>query len=187
MAGLVAYTQKAREDWLTKLLRAQMLLCKLGPTTVRDTELISLEELQEIRRIWVVDKHELEDSLPHIYHDATGEEYPGRPLDDNLVLGEPEMRELEALCSEDRIHYELTRELLSITRQQKTNARRSGIWEQLEKTFRRHFYDDLQDALSRAQKIAEERKRRQEELNNSQLSTRDSGTFWSERLRFAEI
>ena len=50
------------------------------------------------------------------------EEYPGRPLDDNLVLGEMEMRELEEICGGDRLHYELTRELLSLTRQQRTTS-----------------------------------------------------------------
>jgi len=158
------YTQNSREMWLRKLLDAQAYIQNNGPEKVRETELISLEELQEIRRIWVVDKHEMEDTLPRIYRETTGKKYPGRPLDDNLVLGEMEMHELEAICEEDRLHYELTRELLSLTRQQRTTGRRAGIFEQIEKAFKRHFYDNRNDALTRAQEIANEHKRRADEI-----------------------
>ena len=153
------YTQEARHNWLTRLLAAQTWIRRNGPPDVRGIELITLEELQEIRRIWVVDKHELEDALPRLYREATGETYPGRPLDNNRALGEPEMRELEELCTGDRLHYELTRELLSLTQQQRTMARRAGLFDRLEKAFRRHFYDDREDALARAQHRANERQR----------------------------
>jgi len=155
------YTQVARKTWLRKLFAAQTYIRAHGPQEVRNIELITLDELQEIRRIWVMDKHELEDSLPEIYRETIGQEYPGRPLDDNLVLGEAEMHILAELCGDDRLHYELTRELLSITGQQRSQGRRAGLFEQLEKTFRRHFYDDREDALNRAQGIVDQRKRRE--------------------------
>ena len=154
------YLQSVREDWLGRLLRAQVNVRRNGPPEVRDLQLITMEELQEIRRIWVVDKHEMEDSLPRIYREATGTEYPGQPLDDNLVLGEMEMRELREICGGERLLYELTRELLSLTRQQRTRARRAGLFTMIEKTFRRHFYDSREDALARAHKIVDERKSR---------------------------
>jgi DNA sulfur modification protein DndC len=163
------YVQHAREKWLADLLRAQTHIRRNGPPEVKNIELISLEELQEIRRIWVVDKHELEDSLPRIYQQTTGTPYPGRPLDDNLLLGEHEMHELAELCGDDRLHYELTRELLSITQQQRAKGRRAGLYELLEKTFSRHFYDDREDALNRARNIAEERQ--QLERNRRQVIT----------------
>ncbi len=46
------YTQEARETWLRKLLEAQMHIRQTGPEDVRALDLISKEELQEIRRIW---------------------------------------------------------------------------------------------------------------------------------------
>lgn len=155
------YTQASREQWLRQLLKAQTHIRRHGPPDVRKIDLITPDELQEIRRIWVMDKHELEDHLPRIYQDVTGQAYPGRPLDDNLTLGEPEMSVLSDLCGDDRLHYELTRELLSITGQQRSLGRRAGLFEQLEKTFRRHFYDDKDDAINRAQRISDERKRRE--------------------------
>jgi DNA sulfur modification protein DndC len=149
------YTQKSREEWLRKLLGAQTWIRKNGPADVRSIELITLEELQEIRRIWVVDKHELEDLLPRIYKEATGEPYPGRPLDDNMVLDSFDMSDLQELCGEDRLHYELTRELLGVQRQQRSSGRRSKVFEQLEKTFRRNFYDSREDALAKAKSKAD--------------------------------
>jgi len=156
------YTQESREAWLTKLLRAQTHIRKHGPPDVKGIELITLEELQEVRRIWVVDKHELEDSLPGIYEQATGEPYPGAVLDDDLVLGAAEMAQLAEICEGDRLHYELSRELLSLTRQQRNSARRAGLFEKLEKTFGKHFYNDEQDALQRARSISDERQRRRD-------------------------
>ncbi len=151
------YLQSVREDWLGRLLRAQVHIQRNGPPEVWKVQLITVEELREIRRIWVVDKHEMEDSLPRIYREATGREYPGPPLDDNLVLGEMEMRELEEICGENRLHYELVRELLSLTRQQRTRSRRVGLFTLIEKTLSRHFYDSREDALARAHRIADER------------------------------
>jgi DNA sulfur modification protein DndC len=151
------YLQSIREQWLAKLLKAQTEVRKRGPEDVSHIELITLEELQEIRRIWVVDKHELEDSLPRIYEEATGTAYPGAPLDDDLVLGASEMAHLSEICEGDRLHYELSRELLSLTRQQRNSARRAGLFEKFDKAFSKHFYDDEQDALERARKITAER------------------------------
>jgi DNA sulfur modification protein DndC len=110
--------------------------------------------LQEIRRLWVVEKHEMEDTLPRIYAEATGEPYPGQRLDDNLVLGESELSVLREVCGNDRLHYEMTRELLSVERQQRAHARRAGLFEQLEKSIRRHYYDDAADATAMARRHA---------------------------------
>lgn len=152
------YIQSAREEWLRKLLIAQSYIRKNGPPEVKGIELITLEELQEIRRIWVVDKHELEDSLPRIYREAAGTDYPGRQLDDNLVIGEEEMNVLAELCGDERFHYELCRELLSVTLQQRSTSRRSKHHEKLEKVFSRHFYDNREDAISRAQLMADQKR-----------------------------
>ena len=156
------YTQESREEWLRRLLQAQSHIRKHGPPDVHHIELLTMDELQEIRRIWVVDKHELEDTLPEIYQSATGDPYPGAILDDDLVLGATEMAQLAAICDGDRLHYELSRELLSLTRQQRSASRRAGLFEKLEKTFSKHFFDDKEDAVTRAQGIADIRQRRRD-------------------------
>jgi DNA sulfur modification protein DndC len=159
------YIQSSREGWLRQLLIAQTYIRKNGPPEVKGIELITLEELQEIRRIWVVDKHELEDSLPRIYREATGTDYLGRQLDDNLVIGEVEMNVLAELCGDERFHYELCRELLSVTLQQRSTSRRFKHHEKLEKVFSRHYYDNREDAISRAQRMANQKR----DLSNDKI------------------
>ncbi len=151
------YIQSAREDWLRRLLAAQIHIRTTGPDSVRDLELISTEELAEIRRIWVMDKHEIEDSLPGIYREVTGTSFSDDALNDDTVLGREEMEMLSEICGEDKLHYELTRSLLSITRQQRSMGRRAGLFDHLETAFKRGFYDDRNDALSRATKLKNDR------------------------------
>lgn len=144
------YVQEARECWLRALLTAQLAVRALAPEDVKNIELITFPELEEIRRIWVVDKHELEDRLPVIYREVVGESYPGRSLDDNLVLGQEEMRELAELCGSDPLHYQLTRDLLGLTIQQRNSVRRAGVFEKIEKTIKRSYYDNEEEALQLA-------------------------------------
>jgi DNA sulfur modification protein DndC len=154
------YIQEAREQWLQKLLKAETWIKANGPASVKDITLITIDELQEIRRIWVIEKHELEDRLPAIYVEATGREYPGRQLDDNLVLGEEEMTILREVCADDSMHYELTRELLSTERQQRVNTRRSQLFDKLEKAIQKHYYESPEEAAE----LARDRARRRDSV-----------------------
>jgi len=95
------YKQESRSYWLRRVLETQRWIRDNGPEYVRKIDLISLEELHEIRRIWVVDKHEIEDMLPGIYADAIGEPYPGRPIDDNLIFDADSLRLLREACEGD--------------------------------------------------------------------------------------
>ncbi|MEQ6900787.1 DNA phosphorothioation system sulfurtransferase DndC [Nocardioides sp. YIM 152588] len=144
------YTQTAREEWLTKLLQVQTLVREIGPDYVGAIDLITLPELEEIRRIWVVEKHEFEDSLPRIFQEATGEPYPGGPLDEHLPLGADMIDSLRAVAGEDRPHFELVRELLDIEQRHRAQVRRAGLFDSLEKALRRGFYDNEDDAKARA-------------------------------------
>lgn len=151
------YKQFAREEWLRKLLSAQSLVRKRAPEHVRDIELVTMEELHEIRRIWVFEKHEVEDSLPRIYEEATGEAFPGRPLDEQLVIGAEEIELLRDACDGDDIHFAMTRELLAVERNYRTMTRRAGLFGALEKAIKKGFYEDADDALEFAQRMREMR------------------------------
>lgn len=144
------YTQESRERWLRQLLEAQTWIRRNGPKNVRSLELITLAELEEIRRIWVVDKHEFEDNLPKLYEATTEEAYPGRPLDEHLPLGADAVEVLREVVGEDRLHFELVRELLDIEQRHRSRARRAGLFDSLEKALRRGFYVDESDATKRA-------------------------------------
>ncbi len=144
------YTESARHDWLHRLLEAQTWIRENGPEYVSDIELVSIEELHEIRRLWVFEKHEIEDALPRIYESSTGSAFPGPSFDEVLVLRSDDLQVLKDVCGEDRLHYELTRELLNVERQFRTMTRRSGLFQALEGAFRRSYFDDADDAIDYA-------------------------------------
>lgn len=146
------YKQSAREDWLKRLLEAQAWIRENGPDYVRSLDLVTLDELEEIRRIWVVDKHEFEDNLPRIYEAAIGQPYPGGPLDEQLPLGADMMASLQEVVGGDVLHMELVRDLLDIEQRHRAQVRRAGLFDSLEKAMRRGFYDDIEDATQRAQR-----------------------------------
>ncbi|NUW37327.1 DNA phosphorothioation system sulfurtransferase DndC [Nonomuraea sp. SMC257] len=146
------YTQKAREEWLRKLLNAQTWIRQNAPEHVRNIELITMDELHEIRRIWVFEKHEVEDSLPHIYKQETGEDFPGGPLDQHLAVAADEVELLREVCDGDDLHFETMRELLAVERKFRTMTRRSGLFEALEKAIKKGYYTDEEDAVELAKR-----------------------------------
>jgi DNA sulfur modification protein DndC len=146
------YTEAARHDWLRRLLEAQVWIREHGPDYVKSIELVTLEELHEIRRLWVFEKHEIEDALPQIYREATGEDFPGPSFDDVLVLRSDDLSVLREMCAEDRLHYELSRELLDVERRFRTMTRRAGLFDALEQAFRRGYFDDAEDAVDHARR-----------------------------------
>ena len=70
--------------------------CNRGvPEEVSDLELITHEELLEIRRIWVLEKHEREDMLPVIYEKSTGERFLDTgTVDDSFPFNSNDLKEL---------------------------------------------------------------------------------------------
>ena len=117
---------------------------------------MTLAELQEIRRIWIVEKHEIEDLVPAIYEDVIGEDYPGDPIEEDLLFDRDVLTILQEECANEggELVYELTRNLLDVERQFRTKVNRRGLFDQLEKTVRSCFYMDESDALLRARQRA---------------------------------
>lgn len=141
------YTQKSRENWLKRLLETQTWVRANGPAYIKDIELISLAELQEIRRIWVVEKHEIEDNLPRIYSEVTGNPYPGGPLSSNSVFGAEEVELLREICDNDELHFQLSRELLGVEQQFRTMSRRAGLFEAIEGAFKKSAFSSEEEAI----------------------------------------
>ena len=145
------YKQSAREQLLRRVLQVEKWVRQNGPSYVRKLELISIEELREIRRIWVVEKHEIEDRLPTVYEQMRGEPFPEH-LDDGRVFGAEEIALLREICGGDELHFELTRELLDTEWRFRTKARRAGLFDELEHAFEKSFFRDEQDATHRARR-----------------------------------
>lgn len=144
------YKKEVREEWLEKLLSIQMNINEEGPEEFKDLELIRLPELQAIRRIWVFEKHEFDDSVPKIYKKVTGKE-----LDDPEWIcaegfGEEEWNILKEVCQNLYGEYELAFEMMYSLIDIENNAtgmnQRKGIVDKIEKTIKQTFYKNEQDA-----------------------------------------
>ena len=146
------YLQSHRAKLLKELLKAQTWIRANGPSHVADIELASLEELEAIRRIWLVDKHEMEDSLPEIYTEATGKPYPGRRFDDARPFGAHEMALLLEACGNDPLHFEMVRDLLDIEARHATMLRRNGVFDKLEAALTKSSFADADEAIERAKR-----------------------------------
>jgi DNA sulfur modification protein DndC len=130
------YTKYWREHWLRRVLEAQTQVRRTAPANMRDITLITVEELSEIRRIWLEEKHEFDDSLPRIYMEVTSEPFQDpRPGAGYSLLGSDEWNVLEEICAGDAMHLELMAKLLDTERQYRKMSRRVGIYDALEKCF----------------------------------------------------
>ncbi|MBD1945602.1 DNA phosphorothioation system sulfurtransferase DndC [Coleofasciculus sp. FACHB-712] len=128
------YTKYWREHWLRRVLEAQTQTRRTAPLEMRDITLITQDELSEIRRIWLEEKHEFDDSLLRIYEEVTGESFQDiRPGAERKLLGTDEWEVLQEICN-DEMHLELMAKLLDTERQFHVKSRR-GVYEKLDKCF----------------------------------------------------
>jgi DNA sulfur modification protein DndC len=141
------YKMEVRERFLRMLLSAQKFIHAEGPDHVRHIELITLEELEEIRRIWVMDKNEIEDTLPGIYEEEIGNPYPGKDIHGNQPFNRDDLKTLEEICGN---HYQLVRDLINVELKESTQVRRQNLMKNLEKSINRNFYENEEDALNYA-------------------------------------
>jgi DNA sulfur modification protein DndC len=145
------YKQHYREELLYELLKAQTTIRKNAIEGMEDFELISLEELEEIRRIWVDEKHEIEDSVPRIYKQATGKKYPALDSDERQLFSKEDLEILKSIAAsdkdEDGILYQMLREMLHVEQNYRGAYRRHGIFESLEKTLKQHAFLNKEEAL----------------------------------------
>ena len=160
------YTKEAREHLLRRLLTVQAQIRQTAPPQMRDITLITPEELSEIRRIWLEERHEFDDSLPRIYQEVTGETFKdSRPGAEKTLLGSDEWAVLEEICEGDIMHLELMAKLLDTERQYYTKSRRTGIYDTLEKCF---------DSSGRAKEEAIDNAHYQYQLKNAVKAVKEN-------------
>ncbi len=151
------YTQESRAYWLKRVLEAQTWVRENGPEDVCDIELVTMLELHEIRRIWVMEKHEHEDLLPALYESATGEEFPGANFQTLFPFDKEDLSYLKEETSSE-LQYELLRELISVEHSYRTKVRRVGIFDAIEKAFDRSGYETPEEAITNVKIMTRGRK-----------------------------
>lgn len=144
------YKKKWREYFLQRLLEIQKEINEEGPEEFRDLELISDGELHEIRKIWVMDKHEFDDSLPRIYEKVMGKKFVDSQWIGSETFGHEEWELLKSVCEEYEKNEELLFEMVYTLLDQENYAnsvnQRKGILKDLERTIKCTFYKNEDDA-----------------------------------------
>lgn len=152
--GLVhgPYTQAHRAKLLRELLLTQRVVRQADQQQVAKTiELISIDELDEIRRLWVEEKGEIEDLVPSIYAEVFGVPYPGKsleqsPLDaSDLQLLEQVANEVDPEAAQEL--YKLTRSLLAVQFQTIESHKRSKHLDRLEEVLRHYAFRNESEAF----------------------------------------
>lgn len=144
------YRQYFREHMLRKVLQAQVQVQALGPKEVKNLELLTIEDLEAIRNIWVNVKNEIEDNVPEIYESIIGKPYPGHKIKSHPLLNHDVMGKLRKKCADyndiDGLKFEQLRDLLTIADKHKNLLRRSKLFEQLENSVDKIAFSDIMQA-----------------------------------------
>jgi DNA sulfur modification protein DndC len=140
------YTKEWRERWLRKLLQAQQSIRRDGPESFRSVNLVTMEELHAIRRIWLYEKHEFDDQLPRIYEEVVGERFPRRDDDENSLRAD-DWELLKEICNGDQAMFDLQVALLGVERDFRGMSRRAGVFEALEECLRTGIYGSESEAI----------------------------------------
>ena len=144
------YKKRVREEWLRKLLEIQKNINENLPDGFDHIDIISDEELRNIRRIWVKTKHEFDDSLPRIYKEVMGEEFDDPQWMESELFKSEEWDILKNLCEEsypdEELLFEMLAEMIDIENRSSGLDQRKGVDDQLRKSIRTHFYRDESDA-----------------------------------------
>ena len=163
------YSQNRRATLLRELLQTQVTVRISGESIgAGNLELLSLDELQEIRRIWVEDKGEIEDLLPTIYEQVVGKKYPGKEIDP-MPLDQQDLNLLQDVVKEwtSEQHatdnetdaaeraaelFKLTRSLLATSFRGLQSRKRSKQLDEVEQLLKAFAFIDEKDALEFAMK-----------------------------------
>jgi DNA sulfur modification protein DndC len=132
---------------LKKVLQAQKTIQKNKPDT--QIELISKDELFEIRRIWRIERQDWEDSVPKIFYEVYDDNLPW-PKDDNHVFDLSQKELLSSICKEYDVPFDLLAKLLESEKQSVGMTRRAGA-QKLLNTVLNQEWDSESDIITAAQ------------------------------------
>lgn len=176
------YTQHSRAQWLKKLLSVQEAI-RSDPETpefMSEFEIITLDELNEIRRIWIIEKYEIEDLVPKIYTEITGREFPAQVFDQSQPYGEAELKILKNdTCNGNELKFSLLRNLLEIERRYRSSRRRAGLLDKLEDALKKGGFENENEALDFAIK-RRDNKQKLEKIRDKETDIHEFQSILSE-------
>lgn len=124
------YTLDFSKQMLKRLLSTQCRIQKTHPAF----ELISREEINEIRRIWITERHDWNDSMPQLYYEAIGKKLP-TTFSDVILPTSDELEVLSKLADSEEVPIRLIQKLIDTEWQNYGLFRRSNIHSSIDKIF----------------------------------------------------
>ncbi len=144
------YTQETREDFLRRLLQVEKLVHEIGPDSIKEVPLITMEELKLIRQIWLDEFHEFEDNLPKIYEEETGKPYQDGSIGKNKYFGAAEAKILKEVCDdmygEEELLPQMLKALLDVEAKAAAISNKRNVINNLEKEIKKAFYKNEEEA-----------------------------------------
>ena len=144
------YKKEVREGWLRRLLEIQKDINENGPEEFTNLELICIPELQAIRRIWVNDKHEFDDTVPKIYEEVIGKKFVDPEWIHNDNFESEEWKILKEICetsyADEELVFEMMYTLIDIENKSTGLNQRKGILDAIDSTISKTFYKNEEDA-----------------------------------------
>jgi DNA sulfur modification protein DndC len=122
------YKLQVRKDLLRRLLEVQQRVRTDGPNPRE--ELITVGELQTIRRLWRLESQDWEDAVPRIYREATGQDLDWLKDDQTAFTGE-DRAILEEVCARNEVPSAMVAKLLDIERAVHGMSRRASVHQRI--------------------------------------------------------
>jgi DNA sulfur modification protein DndC len=116
-----------RKRFLKYLLQAEL---DIKNKTNKEYPLITRQELNEIRKIWITEEGDWEDSVPRIYREVIGQDLLS-DIDDSSSFGIDDMKLLEDICKEIDVSSALLSRLIDKEREYSAAGRRSSLNKEL--------------------------------------------------------
>jgi DNA sulfur modification protein DndC len=155
---------------LKKVLEAQVAVQRMGPPEVKDLELLPLDELEAIRKIWLEEKHEAEDTVPTIYANVIKQPFPGKSRAHHPIMNNDVLNKLKTHCEQhgdnDGLLYQQVRAVMSVANKHRNQLRRAKLNDELNDVLDKGAFDSLFEAKKFA--LERERHRLQIKLSNDE-------------------
>jgi DNA sulfur modification protein DndC len=142
---------------LKKLLEAQKSVREKGSNP--DITLILPEELFEIRRIWMTQKSDWDDSVAKIYQEVTGESL-NWTKDDLGAFSKEEQDLLKKICDARKLPLRLVTKLIDVEQQMQGMTKRSSVYNRIGEVLSEDWLTEEEAQTRMAKPGAVDKKRR---------------------------
>jgi len=157
------YLFEFRKELLKKLLLIQKEVQKNGP--MKSLELITRDEMLQIRRLWMTEQQDWADSVASIHKEVFGKEIL-ESKDDSALFSGDDFKLLDQISKEEGVDPLLVARLLGKEKEKDLLSRRSKIFTDLE-----NIFEEVWESEAEVLKSMKDRKHRKDTLLGLKFAT----------------